>query len=144
MNTKNKILIIGQAPPYQKQAHPYDTTMLYEWLEACGVSKEAAQDIFDFEAMSNVFPGFDENGGHLKPSKSDIDKHWPALENKLQLADKVILLGAVAAGYYDSMPRTWSCNIKELYLIHPSKRNLFKFRQNKEQILTDLNNFIHG
>lgn len=38
-----KILIIGQAPPLQKQDVPYDTTMLYEWLSEIGISKEKAQ-----------------------------------------------------------------------------------------------------
>lgn len=137
-----KILIIGQAMPAVKQAVPYDTTMLYDWLEAVGVSKEAAQAMFEFEAMSNTFPGFDDKGGHKKPSIDDVKKHWPVLEEKLQLADKVILLGAVAAGFYDTMPRTWSCNIRELYLIHPSKRNIDKFNRNKEQILSSLKQFI--
>lgn len=137
----NKILIIGQAPAYAKQTVPYDTTMLYDWLSECGISKSHAQNIFEFEAVSNTFPGFNQMG-HKKPSSEEVAKHWPILEAKLQLADRVLILGGVAAGYYDAMPRTWSCAIKELYLIHPSKRNYAKYKQNKAEIIAQLKEFL--
>lgn len=137
-----KILILGQAPAAVKQAVPYDTTMLYQWLEACGVSKQAAQELFIFEAVANTFPGFSHAGGHNKPTMEDIKAHWPVIEAHLQDIDKVIILGGVAAQVYESMPRTWSCNVQELYLIHPSKRNTDRFNQNREAILKSLKDFI--
>lgn len=137
-----KILIIGQAPPAVNQKVPYDTTQLYDWLAACGVSKEAAQDMFIFEAVSNTFPGLNGTGGHKIPTLDDVKKHWPVIEAHLQDVDKVILLGAVAAQYYMTIPRTWSCTIQELFLIHPSKRNIDRFNQNRDRILSDLKNFI--
>lgn len=138
-----KILIIGQAPAAVKQTVPYDTTMLYDWLKECGISKEAAQELFDFEAISNVFPGFNpKGGGHNKPSVKDMDNHWPVLEQKLQDADRVILLGSVAAEYYDSKPRTWSCNLQELYLMHPSKRNAGRYQENKHLIISQIKTFL--
>lgn len=137
-----KILIIGQAPAFQKQQYPYDTTMLYEWLNECGVSKEQAQDLFEFEALSDKFPGFHNNGGHLKPSSSDVEKHWATLEEKLQLSDKVLILGKIASEYYHSKPRTWSCNMRELELPHPSKRNSALYQNNKSDILGRLKTFL--
>ena len=138
-----KILIIGQAPGFQKQTVPYDTTMLYDWLNECGVSKEAAQDIFDFEAVSNVFPGFDANGCHLKPSREAMQRHWEsALEDKVIGSNKVILLGNAAKEFFYSQPKTWSCNLDVLELIHPSKRNYSLYQKNKVAIIDQLKKFL--
>ena len=99
---KQKILIIGQAPPAVKQATPYDTTMLYEILEWVGISKDSAQDLFDFDAVYNEFPGW-ENGKHRVPTKLEMEYHWDkVLETKVQLANKVILLGNVAKNFINS------------------------------------------
>lgn len=139
----NKILIIGQAPPAVKQQFPYDTTMLYDWLSECGVSKEAAQDIFEFEALMDKFPGYDHVGGHRKPSYLEKKAHWEdTLEAKVIAADKVILLGSEAAMWLESQVKTWSCNLQVLHLMHPSKRNTFRYRQNKENIIQKLKHFI--
>lgn len=140
MNTK--ILLIGQAPPAVKQGVPYDTTMLYEWLNEIGISKEKAQDIFEFEAISNVFPGFGENG-HLKPSKEEMDLHWDnTLELKVSKADVIILLGNASKEYFYSKPKTYSCNTKVYEVMHPSKRNLFKYRNEKEKTLNVFRNAL--
>lgn len=138
-----KILIIGQAPPAKPQEIPYDSTMLYDWLSEIGITKEQAQHLFIFEALVPAFTGRNNtNSGHKRPTKDIVLAHWPVLESHLHNVDKVILLGAVAADYYTRMPRTWSCTIKELFLLHPSRRNLFKFRQNKAETLAQLNHFI--
>lgn len=136
-----KILIIGQAPGFQKQNVPYDTTMLYTWLDECGISKESAQDIFDFEAVSNVFPGFDANGGHLKPSLDAMLRHWQTtLEGKVIRSDKIILLGNAAKEFFYSQPKSRNLNILELP--HPSKRNYALYQKNKVKILTSLKEFM--
>lgn len=139
----NKILIIGQAPAAVTQKHPYDTTMLYDWLKECGISKEDAQTMFEFEAVSNVFPGFDDKGGHQNPTIGDMDIHWiETLEEKVQLADRVILLGNVAREFFHNQRKTWSCNLQVLELPHPSKRNFALFERNKEAILSNLKEFV--
>jgi uracil-DNA glycosylase len=134
-----KTLIIGQAPANQKQTYPYDTTQLYDWLSEIGISKEEAQNLFTFDAVYDKFPGFDENGGHLKPSRFQMDEYWErSLEFKVQLADKIILLGNVARDYFYSKDKTYSCNTEIFELIHPSKRNIGLYKQNKESILNIL------
>lgn len=138
-----KILLIGQAKPAIEQEYPYDTTMLYEWLEECGVSKEQAQDLFEFEAVYNKFPGYNEKGGHAKPTREQMDQHWnETLEDKVILTNKVILLGKVAQEYFYSKPKTWSCNLDILELIHPSRLNHNLFQKNKHTIIPKLKEFI--
>lgn len=141
---KPKILIIGQALPAIPQKYPYDSTMLYLWLkEAYNISIEEAQAIFDFDAVFGSFTGFDANGGHLKPTQEQMDSHWHnVLETKVQLADKIWVLGNVARDYINSRPRTWSCNTEWLYTIHPSKRNYNLYQKNKVKILNSIIQFI--
>lgn len=135
----NKTLIIGQAPPMQKQGVPYDTTMLYDWLAEVGITKEAAQDIFIFDAVYDKFPGFDAAGGHLKPTREQMDEYWKrSLELKVQLSKNIILLGNVARDYFYSKPKKYSCNTQVFELIHPSKRNIGLYQKNKESILSTL------
>lgn len=139
----DKILILGQAPPAITQQLPYDTTMLYDWLAEIGVSKERAQQIFEFESCLNFFPGRNNtNSGHKRPTKKQIAEHWITVEERLQQASKVIILGGVAAGYYNTAQRTWSCTLPELFLIHPSRRNTLRYRENKTEILNSLRAFI--
>lgn len=139
----NKILIIGQAPPAVKQSVPYDTTMLYEILEWVGISKDSAQDLFEFDAVYNEFPGW-ENGKHRVPTKLEMEYHWDeVLETKVQLADKVILLGNVAKNFINSKPKTWSCNTEFLELIHPSRLNYNRIIQDKEKITQKLKEFLY-
>lgn len=140
-----KILLIGQAPPAVKQQLPYDTTMLYDWLSECGVSKEQAQSMFQFDAIYGQFPGFDSNGGHLKPTEEQMDQHWDNhLELEVQVADKVWILGNVAKNYIDTKEKTWSCNTEFLYTIHPSKRNFSLYLRNKQQIINSIRAFINS
>lgn len=137
-----KILIIGQAPPAVKQSVPYDTTLLYEMLEWVNITKEDAQNIFEFDAVCGEFPGW-ENGGHRIPTKLEMDYHWDnVLEEKIQYVDKVLILGNVARDYINSKPKTWSCNTEFLELIHPSRLNYNRIIQNKENITNKLKQFI--
>ena len=141
----DRILIIGQAPAAVKQNMPYDSTQMYDWLNAIGITPIQAQAIFHFEAIYNEFPGFNANGGHLKPSKEQMDKYWTdTLETKVQLANKVWVLGNVARDYIATKPKTWGCTTEWLYTMHPSKRNLYTFNQNKERILKSIKDFING
>jgi uracil-DNA glycosylase len=140
----SKILIIGQAPPAVKQIVPYDTTMLYEILEWVDITKEEAQNIFEFDAVYNEFPGRDKlTGSHLQPTQQQMDLYWDkVLETKVQLANKVILLGNVARNFINSKPKTWSCNTEFLELIHPSRLNYNRIIQNKEIITKQLKEFL--
>ena len=140
----SRILIIGQAPPAVTQSLPYSTTMLYSWLEEVGIDSNQAQSMFDFEAVSNKFPGFKMGGGHLPPSAEDMDNHWKnTLQSKVECADKIWLLGGVARDYFYSKDKTWSCNMEILETIHPSSRNKGLYKQNKETIITNIRNFLN-
>jgi uracil-DNA glycosylase len=138
------ILVIGQAPTSTPQEYPYSTTMLYDWLAQCGITIEQAQKMFEFEAVYNKFPGHNEDGkGHKKPTKEQMDQHWTeTLEEKVQIADKVILLGKVAQEYFYSKPKTWSCNLDILELIHPSRLNYNLYLKNKKEIDKKLKEFL--
>lgn len=135
-----KILIIGQAPPAVKQTVPYDTTMLYDMFSWVGISKEKAQELFDFEAISNKFPGFDEKGGHKKPSKEDCDLHWnTTLGAKVQQSKNIIVLGSPARDYFNERIKNFEQPQTTVhYIIHPSKRNYSKIMANKEHITEQL------
>jgi uracil-DNA glycosylase len=135
----NKILIIGQAPPANKQLIPYDSTMLYEWLEMIGVSKNDALDIFYFDAVYDKFPGYNSNGGHLKPTEKQMDDYWDR-ELRLRVNDckAILVLGACARDYLKSK------NIDKpiSFTIHPSKRNYSLYLKNKDSILNKIRNLI--
>ena len=79
-----KILVIGQAPPKQFQKVPYDTTMIYSWLQEVDVTKDEAQEIFDWEAVYDKFPGYDK-GAHAVPTPEEMEYYW-----EMTLRDKVI------------------------------------------------------
>lgn len=140
----SKILIIGQAPPAVKQEIPYDTTMLYDIFSWVGITKEQAQDMFEFEACIGYFPGY-ENDSHKKPEYGKMLLHYThVIQYKLGLYDKVILLGKVAEEFY-SQP-----DIRNLYpmkkwlpLIHPSKRNYSRIMKDKDKIVFQLSKFIN-
>lgn len=140
-----KILVIGQALPAVPQQYPYDTTMLYDWLQELNVSKDSAQNLFAFEAVYAEFPGVNKNGGHLKPTKQQMLDHWNnTLETKIQMANRIWVLGNVAKEFIDRMPRTWSCNSEWLYTMHPSRRNYYKFSLDKDSILNQISLFLNG
>lgn len=139
----NKILIIGQALPAVKQELPYDTTLLYDWLQEVGISKQDAQNLFEFDAVFGSFTGFDVNGGHLKPTVEQMDSHWDkVLETKIQLADKVWVLGNVARDYINTKDKTWGCDTKWIYTIHPSKRNWNLYLKNKQNIINSIKSLL--
>ena len=136
---KNKILIIGQAPPAVKQSLPYDTTMLYDWLEELGINKYKAQDIFDFDAVYDKFPGFSDNGGHLKPSKEQMYDYWErGLKQKVDNAKSILVLGSVAKDFLKDR----NINKPTAFVIHPSKRNTWLYNKNKDSILQKIKNLL--
>jgi uracil-DNA glycosylase len=138
-----KILIIGQAPPAVKQTLPYDTTMLYDILSWVGIDKDRAQEMFQFDALVDKFPGFDSRGGHLKPSKDQICEYYSrSLRISIDMADKIILLGAPARGFLRPDLINYGIRGKYLYLPHPSRRNYNLIMGKKEEITTLLRSFL--
>lgn len=144
MTNKPKILIIGQAPPAVEQKVPYDTTLLYDWLSEINISKEEAQELFDFEAVIDKFPGYNKKGGHKKPSHEDMRRYYyDVLCIKIMMHPKVIVLGGVAKHFLENTP-SWTQRANQiLYLVHPSKRNFNLYQKNKDRILADLKKFIY-
>jgi hypothetical protein len=139
-----KILIIGQAPPAVIQELPYDTTLLYVMFSWVGIDKIKSQELFEFESMSNVFPGHGVKG-HLKPTKDVMQEHYKnTLKGKIEKADKVLILGNVAK---EALLEYGIYNLKQtkniLCLIHPSKRNYSKIMNSKNEIIKSLNHFLH-
>ncbi|MAX51450.1 MAG: hypothetical protein CMH22_05680 [Methylophaga sp.] len=127
-----KILIIGQAPPAVKQGLPYDTTQLYDWFEELGISKGKAQDLFDFDAVYDKFPGFASGGGHKKPSNEQMEEYWErSLKEKVENSKSILVLGGVARDFLKNK----NIDKKMVFVIHPSKRNTWLYNKNKESIL---------
>lgn len=145
--SKNKkILIIGQAPPLKAQKVPYDSTMLYEWLQEIGVNKKYAQKLFDFEALTDEIPDVDGKGNHRRPRKQQIvDYLNRVLYKKIVNSEVIILLGDCSIKYFgysgffieDKMQ-----NATVLTCIHPSTRNRYRFNKNKEEVLNVFNRAI--
>lgn len=139
---KNKILIIGQAPPRVPQKYPYDTTQLYDWFKAVGINRDQALEMFEFCAMSDKFPGISATGGDKPPDTATMKAHYNAvLKDKLAQCDKIILLGNCPKQFFAAYGGLTGKQVLEL--IHPSKRNLHLFNLNKEVILERLKSFIH-
>lgn len=135
-----KILIIGQAPPNQDQVVPYDTTMLYEWFDEIGISKDQAQNLFDFDAVYNKFPGYNDNGkGHKVPTQEQMEQYYEeSLKYKVEAANKIIILGKSAAEFLASK----SIKASILHLMHPSRMNYNRYMKNKNDIINSLKKFI--
>lgn len=135
----NKTLIIGQAPAFVEQKLPYDTTMLYEWFNEIGISKERSQELFLFDAVYDQFPGFNKNGGHKKPTWEQFIEYWTfSLKQKTIECKSIIVLGNVAKEYLSLM----KIDKPMIFLIHPSKRNYSLYNKNKEEILSKLKSVL--
>lgn len=137
-----KILVIGQAPPAVKQTYPYDTTYFYEWLSWCNVTKLEAQDRFDFDAMTDKFPGHGANG-HLLPSESEMLNYFnTVLKQKIENVDKVLILGKVAeynlSKFLNGLDKNKFC-----CLMHPSRRNTGMIIANKAKIIDSINKLLN-
>lgn len=143
---RKKILIIGQAPPAVEQTVPYDTTFLYSWLSECNIDKDTAQQMFIFDATVDKFPGHTKSN-HIVPLKKDMNEYWErSLKEKVKAADRILVLGGHAEKFFKVKTETMFLNllnIEVLYLIHPSKRNIFKIRQIKNELISNLHNFIY-
>lgn len=139
---QNKILIIGQAPPAVPQEFPYDTTMLYEMFSWVGVTKERAQEIFEFEAVYDKFPGHGA-AGHLQPSKDNMIAHWKdTLAAKCISADRILVLGNVAKEFlYTRIDIDWTDKMF-VSMIHPSRRNQGNILMQRDSITAKLNGLL--
>jgi hypothetical protein len=124
MNTK--ILIIGQA----------------DWLKEIGINKDEAQQLFIFDAVYDKFPGFDEKGGHKKPSLEQMQEYWErSLKEKVKNTEKIWILGNVA---YDFLyEKLIMLDKKIIKTIHPSKRNFIIYQNKKEEILNQIKWLIY-
>lgn len=144
MNTKKKILIVGQSLPAVKQELPYDTTMLYEWLNEVGVSKNMAQDMFEFDAVYGYgFLGFNSDGSHKLPTQDDKDKYWnEVLKDRVKGADKIWIVGKVAEGFLLSKGVVFDKDI--IITPHPSYRNRALYNRNKEAVLNKIKGLINN
>lgn len=139
-----KILIIGQAPPAQKQEVPYDTTLLYEMFSWVGISKEQAQELFDFEAMTDKFPGFTKSKLHKHPPFEEMKDYYDrVLRNKILNADRVLVLGAVARSALFTLMNGEEKGKIWYELIHPSRRNYAKIMDDKLNIKIKLELLIN-
>lgn len=139
-----KILIIGQAPPSHSQSVPYDSTMLYEMLSWAGISKEQAQEIFEFDAVIGHFPGF-KDGGHKLPTYQQYREYLKqGLRSKIEAADKVWLLGAIAEKFvYDMDGSEHGLAFKTtLITLHPSYRNKDRIMRLKANLTEWIKEFV--
>jgi hypothetical protein len=134
-------LIIGQAPPAVKQSLPYDTTMLYEMLSWCGIRKDQAQDIFDFDAMTDKFPGFGKSG-HKPPSLIEMRQHYDnCLYWKIESSKGVIVLGNVAK---EALIKFGFDHTNSAFIIHPSRRNYARIMKDQGRITNVIKQVIGG
>lgn len=142
-----KILVIAQAPPSPTviQKYPMDTTMWPEWLKECNITLEQAQEMFEFEAMTDKFPGHGKSG-HKVPGIEEMQTYYTqVLLRKIREFDRVILLGNVPKDFFNTYHTVLNDKPKTaiLCLIHPSRRNYDRYMQNKEQIINSLKEFIN-
>lgn len=135
----DKILIIGQAPPAVNQSLPYDTTMFYDWLNEIGIGKNEAQTMFDFDAIYDKFPGYNSNGGHLKPNEKQMEDYWNReLKSKVEKCKSILVLGSCSRDFI----KTKSIDKPMAFIIHPSKRNYSLYLNNQNNILNEIKNLI--
>ena len=133
------ILLIGQAPPSQKQEVPFDTTMLYDWLLELNVSKQSAQEMIEFDSVFNRFPGFQGNG-HAVPTQEQMDEHWSSLKEKVKKYNKIWIVGKVALDYLKDKEEMKGKII--INTIHPSFRNKSIYLNNKKSILEKIETIL--
>jgi len=145
----SKILIIGQALPAKEQKLPYDSTLLYDMLSEIGIDKNSAQEVFIFDALSDKFLGKSKSGGHSIPKSKDIEEHFPSLYNKASVYKKVICFGRKSVkewargDFYSITPSRFGEDITILSLPHPSRRNYVLLKNNWEQIIRLLSEFVN-
>jgi len=98
-----KILIVGQAPPKKTVEIPFGRSHLYKWLESRNIKYQKTietepehnqEGIFliddnpvaevKFAALINYFPGTNNAGGHLTPSRAEIETEQYILKQILE------------------------------------------------------------
>lgn len=142
MHMKDKILIIGQAPPAVKQSIPYDTTMLYETLSWVNISVDDAQNMFDFDAVYDKFPGYNAKG-HITPTQEQMEEYWSrSLRQKVINSQKIIVFGKVAENFIRGILPFGITQSRWLFMMHPSRINYFRIKQNQDIITGQLERFL--
>ncbi len=158
VNSRSKILVIGQAPGIKAQTS--ETTWkdksgdrLRDWL---GVSNEEFYnvDLFGLMPMDFYFPGKGKTGD-LPPRKGFAEKWHPQILKNLRNVKLILLIGAYAQAFYlkDQMKTNLTETVKSfkeylpIYfpLSHPSPLN-FRWRKNnpwfEEEIIPTLHSLI--
>ncbi len=109
-NNNKLALFIGQAPPEKNYEIPFAKTRLYHWLLNVGITQKEVLDIFDFEALSDVFPGKSDKG-HKAPTSAAIKKYIPTIISKINRNDYklIVPVGKLAIEYVLTKP----ANLKE-------------------------------
>lgn len=132
----DKILIIAQAPPLKGQAKPMDSTLLSTWLKDAGFEFADLSEVFDFDAVYNEFPGKTSTGSHKAPSRAQMEAYWPTLRDKVLKAKRIWLMGKTAHDFvYREKHRVIGVGRRVITTLHPSKRNLHKYRQEKNEVV---------
>lgn len=135
-----KILIIGQAPSVRKEGIPFEKTLLYEMLGWVGISKEQAQETFEFESCIAI---------QAMPTVALMrDYYQDVLKTKIAAADHIIILGQLAADFYTGKKERYYAIVKNfpwikvLILPHPSYRNYTLVMDKKQEITLKLKVFL--
>jgi uracil-DNA glycosylase len=133
-----RVLFIGQAPPLQEQVLPYDTTQLWNWFKDIGLMEFQVLQMSTFDAMTDQPPELNKAGGHKAPKKAEMTRyHQVKLKGLIEEHTDIILLGKCPMKFFgieefyvskDVGGRTWHT------LIHPSSRNIKRYRDDKDQI----------
>lgn len=140
VNSKSRILIIGQAPGLKAQLsktiwNDLSGDRLREWL---GVSKEQFYnvDLFGLIPIDFYYPGKSKTGD-LPPRKEFAEKWHPLILENLKNVKLILLVGTYAQAFYlkDSRKKTLTETVKAyqeylpmyLPLSHPSPLN-FRWR----------------
>lgn len=95
-----KVLFVGQAMPAVKR-HPHHWPSLNTWLYGIGLTDKDIQKNFQYTALVNYFPGYQEKGGHKVPTKEETTKERERLKKTIIDFDPQILvtIGKLSLSY---------------------------------------------
>lgn len=86
-----QIFFLGQAPARPTSKHEIPGTYLHRWLRGIGFTDEEILNSCHFYALMDEFPGATK-GGHLAPTKQQIEHHRPVLIKTLQSIQPEIIV----------------------------------------------------
>lgn len=111
-----------------------------------GITRNDAQQIFEFQAVYNEFPGRDAKGGHLKPTQEQMSHHWITfLQDRVAIYNRIWILGKIASDFiYDRMSENRSIYYGKHFLrtIHPSRMNFALYQKKKKEIINSIETFL--